>query len=115
MEPKKHKIYIAGPIAGKDGYRLEFAAAAADWRRIGWHVENPVEIAAHMGIGDEATYDQLELLKRLELSVIPRCDAIYLLKGWNKSPGALRELQVALACGVTVIVSDDFAKELPNE
>ena len=32
-----------------------------------------------------------------ELDVIADCDALYLLPGWEKSPGTRRELEVALA------------------
>jgi len=105
-------IYIAGPM--RDHPRFNFDAfdhAARSLRAHGWEVLSPAE--ADIGDGfdpdnpgpiDEARYERW--MKR-DLEMIGRCDSIFLLRGWQNSKGARRELALALALGHTVILQED--------
>ena len=94
------KIYIAGPMAGKPEWNYPaFNAAAAKLRAAGHEVVNPAELGAKYGTADEINADP-EMLADLiieELDALATCNAIYLLPGWEKSPGTRRELEAALA------------------
>ena len=95
-------IYIAGPMAGMPNNNFPaFHAAADKLRADGWLPVNPVYYNAVFG--KEPTGKLLDACCESELAAIPFLDAIYLLKGWNKSKGARRELLVALKHDLIVI------------
>lgn len=94
------KIYIAGPMTGLPEWNYPaFNAAAAELRAAGHEVVNPAEMGAKYGTPDEinANPEMLADLIHEELDTVAECDALYLLPGWEKSPGTRRELEVALA------------------
>ena len=93
-------IYIAGPMTGLPEWNYPaFNAAAAELRAAGYDVVNPAEMGAQYGTPDEinANPEMLADLIHEELDAVAECDALYLLPGWEKSPGTRRELEVALA------------------
>lgn len=102
------KIYIAGPMTGiyKHNYP-KFFEVEEKLRAEGWDVSNPARIATLMFGGDPGikgvTALELKRLMKLEFEHLATCDYIYLLKGWETSTGAKKELQVALALGLEVI------------
>ena len=94
------KIYIAGPMTGLPEYNYPaFRAAAVLLRGEGHEVVNPVELGEKYGTADEINTDPVKFADLIleELDALATCDAIYLLPGWEKSPGTRRELEVALA------------------
>lgn len=94
------KIYVAGPMTGLPEWNHPaFNAAAAELRAAGHEVVNPAEMGEKYGTADEINADPQKLADLIleELDAIATCDAIYLLPGWEKSPGTRRELEVALA------------------
>ena len=98
----KKTIYIAGPMAGMPNNNFPaFHAAADKLRADGWLPVNPVYYSAVFG--KEPTGKLLDACCESERAAIPHLDAIYLLKGWNKSKGARRELLVALQHDLIVI------------
>ena len=101
---RRKRIYIAGPMRGHVDYNYQaFINADNQFRKQPdladyWEVVNPIEIAAGFGSADEIGKDP-ELLKRvieLELAAVKSCDAILLLRGWEKSEGARSELRAAI-------------------
>ena len=62
---------------------------------------NPVYYSAVFG--KEPTGKLLDACCESERAAIPFLDAIYLLKGWQKSKGARRELLVALQHNLIVL------------
>ena len=103
----KPKVYIAGPMRGLPDFNYpRFNACAATLREIGWHVVNPAEIGAAYGTPEQINADPalLAAVVSAELHALKKCDAIFLLEGWNESVGAKQELAAALAAGLKVYV-----------
>jgi len=101
-------IYVAGPYRSKCEWQLEgFLRHAEDaslklWKE-GWAVICPHKNTAHfggaLGIPDSVWLDG-------DLEIISRCDAIYMLKGFEDSKGATAELERALDLGLDVYYED---------
>ena len=97
-------IYIAGPMAGMPDCNCDaFEAAEKKLANEGWQVINPFDFTAVFACALKLEGAALEACMAAELAALPHLDAIYLLKGWNKSKGARRELLVALQHDLIVI------------
>lgn len=106
--PRK-SIYIAGPMSGyKDFNFPAFFAAADALRAKGWIVYNPANKEDEALIGEEAMKmgDPMEAQKagfnfrdayRWDIDCVIKSDAIFMLPGWEASPGARGEHAVAVA------------------
>lgn len=95
-------IYIAGPMAGIEHNNFDaFDAAEVKLTNEGWQVINPADFDNVFGSNPQGKL--LDACCECERAVIPHLDAIYLLKGWNKSKGARRELLVALQHDLIVL------------
>lgn len=110
----KKRIYIAGPMRGyKDLNYDEFMRVGLEFLhnpnlRDIWVPVNPIEIGDDFGDAAELE-NSPELLKRLmefELAAVKSCDAIFLLRGWEKSQGARAELRVALDNNLEIYTQD---------
>jgi|GEM_PF-3224065 len=79
------KIYISGPMTGvpEDEYKLEFSEVENELIYRGHIVFNPARLAM--------TGFRYEEYMAIDFAAIEICDAIFLMKGWRKSPGAVRE------------------------
>ena len=122
------RTYISGPMTGKpDLNRPAFAAAEKRLTAQGHFVINPHRIGELFGTAEElersfsAMYNlprkdgniQMEYMDHestltrsvmsADLAAVRSCDAIYLLRGWETSRGAKKELAEALAHGLTVM------------
>lgn len=110
------KIYIAGPMRGIPHFNAEaFNWAAEALKKKEWTVViNPVDLDREC-FGLDVTelpedwnwqsvpdgIDVQELLRN-DLMELMKCDAIYLLEGWEHSHGAKLEKQTAEAVGIEV-------------
>ena len=95
----KPKVYIAGPMRGLPDFNYPaFRFAASILRAEGWHVENPAEIGEGFGTPEQINADPalLAAVMAADLHALKKCDAVYLLPGWEKSIGAKKELYTAL-------------------
>lgn len=129
------RIYISGPMMGKpDLNRPAFAAAEKRLTAQGHFVINPHRISALFGTVEElvASFERYygvcsyligiarpeeNYLKKTaplaravmdaELAAVRSCDAIYLLRGWESSRGAKKELAEALAYGLHVVQEEE--------
>lgn len=95
-------IYVAGPYraetpAGRTENILHAASAAMKLWRDGWAVICPHMNTAHF---DGCVSDETFLAG--DLAILERCDAIYMLRDWDKSLGARTELAVAQEQGIEV-------------
>lgn len=104
---KRKTIYIAGPIRGMAKHNYEaFHAAYKRLLEHGWQPIDPFDITNAFGVPPTEVESNPRLLRAVmdaELSAIPHLDAIYLLRGWERSQGARAELAVALAHGKQIL------------
>lgn len=112
----KGRIYVAGPMRGRERYNFPAFDAARDALEAdGWEVVSPADIDRRYGF-DPATLPadhdwngmpegmDYEVCMSRDLLALMTCDAIALLPGWNNSVGARRELHDAIAWNKEVIV-----------
>lgn len=102
-------IYIAGPMSGLPEFNFPaFNSAAAIWRAEGWEVFNPAEKDTEAGLDAEAyKTGDAELATATgfnfreaylwDIEAVLKSNAIYMLRGWENSPGARGEHAVAIA------------------
>lgn len=103
------KIYIAGPMSGLPEFNFPaFFAAQRKLEAEGWTVFNPAAKDAEADLDAEAvkTGDAALAMKKgfdfrdafaWDVNRIIEGDAIFMLPGWELSPGAVAEHRVAVA------------------
>jgi len=104
------KIYIAGPIAGKEnGNREAFAERAKELEALGHEPVNPWDIPPDHDtgacIGGKVYHDsehEYGCFLRNDIVVLMWCDAITFLDGWEDSTGASTEAHVARSLGIPI-------------
>jgi hypothetical protein len=112
------KVYIAGPMRGFPRYNAPaFRYAAKELRELGWEIRSPVEMDKEVGIDvsvlPEDTdwsnfppdFDSASCYKRC-FGALEWCDAVYCLRGWEKSLGAQAEIHMAQWMGKTLLYQD---------
>ena len=122
------RVYISGPMTGlPNNNRAAFDAAARRLSVVGHFVINPHDLTPIFGTAEviEKAFKEYYLSRaehwsefekrnspavRLaesvmdaDLAAVRSCDAIYLLRGWESSRGAKKELSEAIAHGLTVM------------
>lgn len=116
MTGPKKKIYIAGPMTGRKEFNFAaFYHAEARLHAKGWIVFNPARNDEENGVkvvgteGDPAEIPNFCLRKALawDMQRICESDAIYMLRGWERSSGARAEHTLATALGLDIIYEDN--------
>ena len=92
------RIYISGAITGTDDYMERFAKAEKELTDKGWSVVNPAKVNAQLP--EDTGYEEY---MKMCFCMLDMCEAIYMLKTWNKSCGANRELGYAMAKDMIII------------
>ena len=94
------RVYISGPMTGYADFNYPaFRAAETYLHSLGHDTANP---ARHPEQDTWAAY------LRLDLADVLRCDAVAVLPGWQTSRGAVLEVHVAHALGMTVLPVEMF-------
>ncbi len=103
------KIYIAGPMSGYPEFNFPaFFAAQAQLEAQGWTVFNPANkeqekelnaVAFESGDAAMAINEGFDFREcyAWDVNRVIEADAIYMLPGWEQSPGARGEHAVAVA------------------
>ena len=99
------KVYISGPVTGTTDYTERFARAAAFLQNHGFDVINPVAIMAPLP--ESTTWREC---MAVSLALLTQADAIYSLRGWRGSEGAVVERKVAEALGLEILDLIDETK-----
>lgn len=106
----KKKIYIAGPMSGYAEFNFpKFFAVEEKLKAEGWEVFNPANKEDEAELSKDISYidgnveglmkNGFNFRKTFKWDVVKviSADAIYMLKGWEHSPGATGEHGVAVA------------------
>ena len=118
-EVRHKRVYLAGPMSGYPEFNFPaFMAKAAELRGRGWEVFNPAEkdmerhgtdISKGNGSGsvEQAAKEHgfsLNVALREDLSwICDHADAIYMMKGWERSSGARTEWTLACCLRLEII------------
>ena len=96
---KLSTIYLSGPMTGMLAFNYPaFHVEAAKLRELGHCVFNPAET----DLPEAATWQEH---MREDLQALLGCDQIHLLPGFGKSKGAMLELVIAQALGMTITMA----------
>ena len=93
------KVYLSGKITGDSNYKEKFASMTEELLSYGYTVFNPAVLP------DGFEYEDY---MSLDLKILSKCDAIFLLRDWKNSPGAKREYEEALKLGLKILSEDDL-------
>ena len=92
------KIYISGAITGTTDYMERFAKAEKELTDKGWSVVNPAKVNAQLP--EDTSYEEY---MKMCFCMLDMCDSIYMLKDFEKSCGANRELGYAMAKNMIIM------------
>ena len=92
------RVYISGPISNNPDYELDFRDADQLLTERGYTAINPS--AFNNCLPPDLEYEEY---MKLDLALLEMCDAIYMLDGWEESPGANREYGYALGLGKKIM------------
>lgn len=109
-------IYVAGPMRGIRHFNFPAFDAARDRLAAqGWNVISPADLDREIGFDEKAfpdDYGWIDLKKigfsiqdavERDVEALIRSEAIYMLRGWEKSKGATAEKAIAEWLGLEVI------------
>lgn len=105
------KVYVSGKMNGVSDYnRWKFNNLSKRLEEAGFHAVNPIEIGDSIATPEEinATPELFERVLEADIAALRKCDAIFMLRGWETSEGARMELRVALEMGIPVVQEQNW-------
>jgi len=112
-------IYVAGPMRGKRFFNFPaFDSAKSELQMRGFRVVSPADLDRAIGFDPEnlgSDYDWSDPSKcgfsmtaaiDRDVAALRKCDAIYMLRGWESSKGAIAEKALAEWMELTVLYQD---------
>jgi hypothetical protein len=102
------KCYIAGKIGDLPftEYMENFAVGKVEAENLGYTGVSPTDLP-HQHDRTWAAY------MKEDLKALMDCEAVYALRNWRHSPGAIVEVELAMKLGLTIIFQKDKPKT-PN-
>ena len=112
MEIRDFLVYIAGPYRAPTEWQLVQHIRAAEALAIEVWKLGAVAICPHLNtmFMDGIDIDRDTFING-DLEILRRCDAIFMLSGWDKSEGARKEWELAKELDMPVIYQDDNMTE----
>jgi len=101
-------IYISGGITGitEEEYMKRFNRAEEDLWNFGYEeIINPANVSAMLPELYHSEY------MTVCMALLSLCDSIYMLKGYERSKGAMMELEYAKKHGYKVVYEDDRSND----
>lgn len=98
----KKLIYISGRVSGTSDAKERFRRVEQRLRLQGWRVINPVRKTAYMNPALTLWTEYMRVCIRL----LSRCDAIYLMRGWQQSKGATMEQRIAVDLDLDIVMEE---------
>lgn len=96
------RVYLSGPMTGIAEHNVPaFNAQARRLRAAGYDVVNPAEV------NPDASLSWQQCLRQ-DMALLPTCDTLALLPGWEHSDGAHLELHVAHRLGLRIVRVDEL-------
>lgn len=109
----KKRVYLSGPItADKEHYKEHFAKIEEYFTNLGFDVTNPSKDEYDDEIYEKGHTDKwtekawLDYIAR-DIELVSKHDIVCVLKGWQKSLGALIELAVAKRYEIPIMFEDE--------
>ena len=103
----KSVVYVAGPMRGyENNNHDEFDRVSKELVKTKmFEVVNPAKLDRDAGVDSSNDMTKLELREALQrdFNAIFDCDAMYMMKGWEKSEGARAEHALATALGMRLM------------
>lgn len=126
-DQRKKRLYLAGPMRTLPHYNFPAFDLHRDLLRVlGWDVVSPADIdraAGFEAMALHADYDwgsvpeaagTLDEIMLRDIEALETCDAIYMMRGWEDSSGANRELAEARKLGLREFYEDVCASPSPS-
>ena len=104
--PAGMKVYVSGKMRGVHNYnRGQFDRWTRQLKELGFDAVNPMEIGDSIATPEEidASPELVEKVLEADIAALRKCDAIFMLRGWETSEGARHELKVALDMNIPIM------------
>lgn len=99
-------IYISGGITGVKNYMWHFDKSEKKLISDGYmQIINPAKVSCALPVLSHDGY------MTVCMALLSLCDSIYMLKGYERSKGAMQELEYAREHGYKVVYEDDRSND----